>query len=153
MKFSLTCLLAAALLCGVLSAQEYKGRAPKAAETRRVAGLTDYIQDGPRANFTMYLPAEGEAYTLRATNNVVTFRSVGALTNFVINLPLASTSARQAFLINCNGNVSAELLPIGAYVITTATNVTPLASLVTATNCSFWLFNNNRTAWHFVPIH
>lgn len=150
-KFS--CLVALLLLVGIASGQEYKSRLPKPAESRRIAGLTDYVQDGPRFNFTMYLPGAEEQYTLGETNNFVTFRSVGALTNVVAVLPNPTNTDRRAYLLNANGNVTIKLTNTVGVTYNTATNVTALSTWTSATNCSFWVFNNNRTNWFIVPVH
>lgn len=152
MKLITSCLLAV-LLCGIASAQEYKSRAPKAAEARRVAGLTDYIQDGPRFNYTLYHPGAEEQYSLGETNNFVSFRSLSQLTNVVAVLPNPTNTARRAYFLNANGNVTIKLTNTVGATYNTATNVTALTTWTSATNCSFWVLNNNRSNWVIVPVH
>jgi subtilase family serine protease len=141
-----------AICASALVAQEYKSRQPKASEERRIAGLTDYIQDGERANFTLYIPGAEEQYTLGETNNFIAFRSIGALTNVVVVLPNATNTARRVYTINANGNVTVKLTNTVGVTYNTATNVTALTTWTSATNCTFRVLNNNRTNWFIVPV-
>jgi hypothetical protein len=142
-------------LCSLgLVAQQYKSRKPTATELDKIAGLSIYPEDGPHFHFTMYYPGEAETYVLNPTNNVLVFKSNGALTNVSVYVPNPTNTARKAFLLNADGNVKIELLTVaGDTTFTTSTNVVALTSWISATNCSFWLFNNNRTAWHIMPVH
>lgn len=134
-----------------LMAQTYKSRVAFPDEERKVAGVTDWIQDGPRYNFTMYLPGAEEQYTLRETNNVLAFRSVGALTNVVVVLPNPTNSARRAYKLIAQGNVTIKLTNTVGTTYNTSTNVTALSTFTSATNSAFWVYNNNRTNWHVDP--
>lgn len=131
-----------------LFAQEYKSRQPTPNEAIKVAGVTDYIQDGPRFNFTMYLPGAEEQYTLRETNNVVVFRSVGALTNVVVILPNPTNSLRRAYNLIAQGSVTIKLTNTVGVTYNTSTNVVALTTFTSATNSAFWVYNNNGTNWH-----
>lgn len=150
MKNFFTIALLALSVSGLL-AQGYKSRVPYPDEERKVAGVTDWIQDGPRFNFTLYLPGQDEQYTLRETNNVVVFRSVGALTNVVVVLPNPTNSARRAYNLTAQGNVTIKLTNTVGTTYNTSTNVTALTTFTSATNSAFWIYNNNRTNWHISP--
>lgn len=141
-------------LVGIVSAQEYKSRLPKPDETRKVAGVTDFIQDGPRFNVTPYSPGNGETVTLNATNNFALFFGWGAgQSNFTLFLPNPTNAARRAYLVDIAGRCSADNICVDSSVlITTSTNIQVIDNWVSPTNCTYWLFNNNRTAWHIVPI-
>lgn len=150
MKSILT-LVCSLLFVATINAQEYKYRAPKFIEEKKVAGVTDYIQDGPRFNYTLYLPGAEEQYALGETNNVVVFRSVGALTNVVVVLPNPTNSARRAYNLIAQGNVTIKLTNTVGVTYNTSTNVTALTTFTSATNSAFWIYNNNRTNWHISP--
>lgn len=134
-----------------LMAQGYKSREPYPEERRKVAGVTDWIQDGPRFNFTMYLPGAEEQYTLRETNNVVVFRSASQLTNVVVILPNPTNSLRRGYKLIANGNVTIKLTNTVGSLYTTATNVVTLSTFTSATNSAFWVHNNNGTNWFISP--
>ena len=150
MKHLLICL---ALMLSVFSvtAQRYKDRPPNAYEQRRIAGLTDYVQDGPRYNFTLYHPGAEEQYTLGATNNFVVFKSIGALTNVVAVLPNPTNSHRRYYKLVANGNVTIKLTNTVGATYSTATNVTALSTWTSATNSAFFVHNNNGTNWFISP--
>ena len=139
-------------LVGALSAQEYKSRQPTPDEQRKVAGVTDYIQDGPRENYTLYIPGNDEQYTLQPTNNFVSFRSIGALTNVVVILPNPTNSSRRVYWLNANGNVTIKLTNTVGATYNTATNVTALSTWTSATNCTFRVIRNHATNWFIVPV-
>lgn len=151
--FGLAVLLGAA----GLFAQTYKSRLPTPDEERKLAGVTDYIQDGPRFNFTLYYPGNNQQFELNATNNFVMFKSTGGESNATVLLPDPSTGgvSRRSYFINANGRCTIELLwtNSASSTFTIATNNASIDTWVSPTNCSFWLFNNNRTAWHIVPLH
>jgi len=151
MKFILT-LIGSLLIVASVRAQEYKSRAPRAAEERKVAGVTDYIQDGPRFNFTLYIPGQDEQYTLRETNNVVVFRSVSQLTNVVVILPNPTNSLRRSYKLVANGNLTIKLTNTVGVTYNTSTNVTALSTFTSATNSAFWVHNNNGTNWFIAPF-
>jgi len=134
-----------------LLAQAYKSREPTPDERRKVAGVTDYIQDGPRFNFTEYIPGAEQQITLDATNNVVMFTSIGALTNVVVLLPNATNSIRRAYHLIANGNVTMTLSNINGNTFKTPTNTVAAAFFTTATNRSVWVFNNKGTNWFVSP--
>ncbi len=135
-----------------LFSQQYKSRVQWPEEERKLAGVTDFIQDGPRFNFTLYLPGAEEQYTLRETNNVVVFRSVGALTNVVAVLPNPTNSLRRAYKLIANGNVTIKLTNTVGATYNTSTNVTALSTFTSATNSAFWVHNNNGTNWFIAPF-
>lgn len=147
-RFSILTVLALAMVSVV--AQEYKSRQPRPDEQRRIAGLTDYVQDGPRFNFTEYIPGAEQQITLNETNNVVMFTSEGALTNVVVLLPNATNSLRRVYRLIANGNVTMKLSNTFGVSFKTPTN-TVAATFTTATNRSVWVYNNKGTNWFVDP--
>lgn len=139
-----------ALAAVTVGAQEYKSRQPYPSEVEKLAGVSDYLQDGPRYNFTLYLPGAEEQYTLQPYHNVVAFRSVGALTNVVVVLPNPTNSLRRAYRLIANGNVTIKLTNTVGATYNTATNVTALTTYTTATNSAVLVFNN-ATNWFISP--
>ena len=145
-----------ALAAVTVGAQEYKSRLPQPGELEKVAGVTDYIQDGPRFNFTLYFPGQDEQYTLQPHQNVVSFRSANQLTNVVVVLPNPTNSLRRSYHLIANGNVTMKLtnaVGVGSVGSTyfTATNVALLTAYTSATNSSIWVVNNNGTNWFISP--
>ena len=135
-----------------LFAQEYKSRQPTPNEAIKVAGVTDYIQDGPRFNFTLYRPGSGEQFALTATHNVVAFRSDNQLTNVFVLLPNPSNSLRRAYRLMGNGNVTLTLSNTFGTTFNTATNVVTKSVWVTdSTNQAVWVYNNGGTNWFVDP--
>jgi len=134
-------------------AQGYRSNpgAPTQTELRKIKGITDYIQDGVRENFTLYLPGEAEQYTLQETNNVVVFRSDSQLTNVVVVLPNVTNYPRARFKLVANGNLTIKLTNTVGVTYNTATNVTALSTWTSATNSSFYIYNNQRTNWFISP--
>jgi hypothetical protein len=139
---------------GVLWAQNaanYQYREPTASEKRKIAGVTDFIQDGPRFNFTEFIPGAEQQITLNETNNVVMFTSVSQLTNVVVLLPNCTNSARRSYRLIANGNVTMTLSNTVGNSFKTPTNTVAATSFVTATNRAVWVYNNNRTNWFVYP--
>jgi hypothetical protein len=152
MKNFITIVTLLALSVSGLFAQAYKSRQPTPNEAIKVAGVTDYIQDGPRFNFTLYIPGQDEQYTLRETNNVVVFRSVSQLTNVVVILPNPTNSLRRGYKLVANGNLTIKLTNTVGVTYNTSTNVTALSTFTSATNSAFWVHNNNGTNWFIAPF-
>lgn len=150
MKHLLIGLLALAAVS--VGAQEYKSRLPQPSELEKVAGVSDYIQDGPRFNFTLYLPGAEEQYTLQPYHNAVAFRSANQLTNVVVVLPNPTNSLRRSYHLFANGNVTMKLTNTVGATYNTATNVTALTTFTSATNSSIWVVNNNGTNWFIAPF-
>lgn len=134
-------------MCFSASAQLSRGRI----DERVISGVTEHVLDGPRFNYTLYLPGAEEQFTLRASHNVVVFRSVGALTNVVVVLPNATNSLRRAYNLIAQGNVTIKLTNTVGVTYNTSTNVTALTTFTSATNSAFWVYNNNGTNWHIAP--
>lgn len=143
--------MALAMVAVTSFGQQYKDRLPTATEQRKISGVTDYIQDGPRFNFTLYIPGQDEQYTLGPTNNVVAFKSIGALTNVVVVLPNPSNTLRRSYCLIANGNVTIKLTNTVGVTFNTSTNVIALSTFTSATNSSFWVHNNNGTNWWIAP--
>lgn len=140
-----------ALAAVTVGAQEYKGRQPYPEEVQKLAGVSDYIQDGPRYNFTLYRPGQDEQYTLQPYHNVVAFRSKSGLTNVVVILPNPTNSLRRSYRLIANGNVTIKLTNTVGATYNTATNLTALTTFTSATNSAFLVFNDNGTNWFISP--
>jgi hypothetical protein len=140
-----------ALAAVTVGAQEYKSRQPYPSEVEKLAGVTDYIQDGPRYNFTLYRPGQDEQYTLQPYHNVVAFRSNSQLTNVVVILPNPTNSLRRSYRLIANGNVTIKLTNTVGATYNTATNVTALSTFTSATNSAFLVYNNDGTNWFISP--
>lgn len=140
-----------ALAAVTVGAQEYKSRQPYPSEVEKLAGVTDYIQDGPRYNFTLYHPGQDEQYTLQPYHNVVVFRSNSQLTNVVVILPNPTNSLRRSYRLIANGNVTIKLTNTVGATYNTATNVTALSTFTSATNSAFLVYNNDGTNWFISP--
>lgn len=140
-----------ALAAVTVGAQEYKSRQPYPSEVEKLAGVTDYIQDGPRYNFTLYRPGQDEQYTLQPYHNVVVFRSNSQLTNVVVILPNPTNSLRRSYRLIANGNVTIKLTNTVGATYNTATNVTALSTFTSATNSAFLVYNNDGTNWFISP--
>lgn len=140
-----------ALAAVTVGAQEYKSRLPQPSELEKVAGVSDYIQDGPRFNFTLYYPGAEEQYTLQPHQNIIVFRSANQLTNVVVVLPNPTNSLRRAYKLVASGNVTIKLTNTVGASYGTSTNVTPLTTFTTATNSMIWVFNSSGTNWHIQP--
>lgn len=140
-----------ALAAVTVGAQEYKCRQPYPEEVQKLAGVSDYIQDGPRYNFTLYRPGQDEQYTLQPYHNVVAFRSNNQLTNVVVILPNPTNSLRRSYRLIANGNVTIKLTNTVGATYNTATNVTALTTFTSATNSAFLVFNNDGTNWFISP--
>jgi len=140
-----------ALAAVTVGAQEYKSRQPYPSEVEKLAGVTDYIQDGPRYNFTLYRPGQDEQYTLQPYHNVVAFRSNNQLTNVVVILPNPTNSLRLSYRLIANGNVTIKLTNTVGATYNTATNVTALTTFTSATNSAFLVYNNDGTNWFISP--
>ena len=140
-----------ALAAVTVGAQEYKSRQPYPSEVEKLAGVTDYIQDGPRYNFTLYRPGQDEQYTLQPYHNVVAFRSDSQLTNVVVILPNPTNSLRRSYRLIANGNVTIKLTNTVGATYNTATNVTALSTFTSATNSAFLVYNNDGTNWFISP--
>lgn len=121
-------------------------------DTRVISGVTEHVLDGPRFNFTLYLPGAEEQYTLQPSNNVVAFKSVGALTNVVVVLPNPTNTLRRAYKLIANGNVTIKLTNTVGATYNTSTNVTALSTWTSATNSAFWVHNNNGSNWWIAPF-
>lgn len=148
-----------AVVLGVfgLVAQSYKSRQPYPSEIQKVAGLTDYVQEGPHFDCTISTVGEGQEFSLNATNFMLTLFNRGAVSNALVTLPNPTNSARKSYIINASGNV---VVTLGCSVLTsfsTTTNGTVAASggseLSLDTNCTVWVINNQRTNWLVMPIH
>ena len=143
------------LLVTVVFAQVYKSPSvyrnsePTPTELRRVSGTTDWIQDGPRYNFTEYIPGQDQQFLLDTTNNVVMFSSLSQLTNVVVLFPNPTNSARRGYRLIANGNVTMKLSNTFGTSWKTPTNTVIIGTngFTCATNRSVWVFNNNRTNW------
>jgi len=140
-----------ALAAVTVGAQEYKSRQPYPSEVEKLAGVSDYIQDGPRYNFTLYRPGQDEQYTLQPYHNVVAFRSNSQLTNVVVILPNPTNSLRRSYRLIANGNVTIKLTNTVGATYNTATNVTALSTFTSATNSAFLVYNNDGTNWFISP--
>lgn len=138
----------------VATAQPYRTTPgqPTKTELTKLKGVTDYIQDGLRANYTLNIPGAEQQYTLNETNNVVAFKSVGALTNVVVILPNPTNSARRTYELIAQGNVTIKLTNVFGVTYDTSTNVVTLSTFTSATNSAFRVYNNNRTNWMIVPF-
>ena len=134
-------------MCFSASAQLSRGRVNE----RVISGVTEHLLDGPRFNYVMYLPGQDQQYTLTAGQNVVVFRSVGALTNVVVVLPNPTNSLRRAYNLIAQGNVTIKLTNTVGVTYNTSTNVTALSTFTSATNSAFWVYNNNGTNWFISP--
>lgn len=140
-----------ALAAVTVGAQEYKSRQPYPSEVEKLAGVDEYIQDGPRFNFTLYRPGEAEQYTLQPYHNVVVFRSNSQLTNVIAVLPNPTNTLRRAYKIIANGNCTVKLTNTVGATYNTSTNVTALSTWTSATNSTFWVHNNDGTNWFITP--
>lgn len=136
--------LVAIPLC--IKAQEYYNRQPTPTESRKVAGVTDYIQDGLRANFTQYFPGEAEQYQLVSTNNVIAFRSDGALTNVVVLMPDLTNSPRYVVRLLAVGNITMKISNTFGATVLTFTN-TYAATYTTPTNRGVTVYGIYPTNW------
>lgn len=129
-----------------LLAQEYYNRQPTASERMKIAGVTDYIQDGLRANFTQYFPGEAEQYQLVASNNVVAFTSAGALSNVVVLMPNLTNSPRYVVRLLAVGNISMKISNTFGATVLTYTN-TYAATYSTPTNRGVTVYGIYPTNW------
>ena len=120
-------------LLGIALGQGYKSRQPTPDEQRKIAGVTDWIQDGPRNNFTQIIPGAEQQYLLNETNNVVVFTSISELTNVVVLFPNPTNSPRRTYRLIANGNVSMKLSNTFGTTFKTPTN-TVASTFTTATN-------------------
>jgi len=102
-------ILVALALPLVLFAQEYKQRAPKAIETRRVAGISEYLQDGPRYGILYLTPIPEQIVTNSDTNSIVIFQSTSALTNAFLQLLSPTNRSRYAFTAVARGHLTMVL--------------------------------------------
>lgn len=148
-----------AVVLGVfgLVAQSYKSRQPYPSELQKVAGLTDYVQEGPHFDYRIATPGEGQSFTLNATNFMLTLFNRGAVSNAGVVLPNPTNSWRKSYIINASGNVAITLDCEVTTTFSTTTNGVVAAAgasqLTMETNCSFWVINNQRTNWMIMPIH
>lgn len=156
MKHLLPISLAVVLGVFGLVAQSYKSRQPYPSELQKVAGVTDYLQDGPHFDYRIHTPGEGQNFTLTATNFMLTLFNRGAVSNAGVILPNPTNSWRKSFIVNANGNVSVTL---DCEVTTTwsfwTNGYTDSASQHTlaTTNVTYWIINNSRTNWFLMPIN
>ena len=140
-----------ALAAVTVGAQEYKSRQPYPSEVEKLAGVTDYIQDGPRFNFTLYHPGPEEQYTLQPHQNFIVFKSLNQLTNVVVVLPNPTNSLRHRYRLVANGNVTIKLTNTVGATYSTATNVVVLSTYTGTTNQGMTVINNNGTNWFIIP--
>ena len=130
-------------------AQTYKNRAPRADETRRIAGLDYYIKDGPQYQIFQKFVGEGENFTLNATNSLLLFRSAGALTNCVVVFPNPTNNPGRVYDIVAVGNVAITLTNNPVSTFTSVTNAT--ASTYTVPTNSTVRVYSTSTNWLVVP--
>jgi len=140
-----------ALAAVTVGAQEYKSRQPYPSEIEKLAGVADYIQDGPRFEFTLYHPGAEEQYTLQPYHNIVAFKSLNQLTNVVVVLPNPTNSLRRHYRLIANGNVTIKLTNTVGATYSTATNVVVLSTYSSLTNQGLTVINNNGTNWFILP--
>lgn len=148
--------LAVLLVPLALSAQTYKTRLPTPTEERKLAGVTDWIQDGPRYGILKLTPNPEQIVTNSDTNSIVVFLSTGALTNAFLQMQNPTNRSRYALTVVAKGNMTVTL--------TTSNTVTSLAAgtgfntmtnvvanpYVVPTNSSVLVINND-TNWLVVP--
>ncbi len=134
--------IAVMLACAVATVfgQEYKARPPKAAETRRVAGLDWYIKDGPRYQILQRFLGEGENVVLNDTNTILICRSSGALTNAVIVFPNPTNYPGRVFEVVALGNISLTLTNAPVSTFTSSTNGT-FSTYVMPTNSTAMVYS------------
>lgn len=116
-------LIIGALACaGVVFAQDslYKARQPTAAEQRRIAGLSHYIEDGPRYGITYRTPDPDTIYTNRVTNSIVIFQSTAALTNVHFQMFDPTNQGRYAMQVVARGNITVTLTTSNLYAAAAA---------------------------------
>lgn len=98
-------------MCFSASAQEYKARAPKAIETRRVAGVQNYIQDEfQRANKPVVLETNLQpVFTITSTNiyeglYFVAPTNAALSAAFTVSLPNPTNHINRVFRFITCGN-------------------------------------------------
>lgn len=137
----------------------YQG-ATTAAETRRLHGVSDFIQDGPRYNILKLVPTPEQIITNHFTNSLVLFRSTSALTNCFLQMGSPTNKQRYAIQVFSLGNLTTVLttsnITTGTTAITNSgpgfestTNLLVLAYTI-PTNSSAWVISTG-TNWQVVP--
>lgn len=135
-KFYLAALLVS--MCFNASAQEYKSRAPKAIETRRVAGVQNHIQDEFTRRSTPVFVLNSLLYLSTNTTDGVIFVRSNATVLVHIGLPNPTNNTGRKYEVTTMGASTAILT--NWYVTGTFTSNNGMATL------SAYLIASNKTA-------
>lgn len=139
-----------------LLAQTYKSRVPYPDEERKVAGVTEFIQDGPRYGILRLTPNPEQIVTNSVTNSIVVMLGTGALTNAFLQMHNPTNQGRYALTVVAKGNITVSLTTSNLFAanangpgFNTMTNIV-VNPYVVPTNSSA-LVINNVTNWLVVP--
>ena len=136
MKKLITAVVLVTLLAGVALAQNYKSRQPRPEEREKVAGVDWYLKDGPRHQILYRDMAEGENYTIQATNSVIVLRGTGNITNCVLVFPNPTNNFTRIYDVYNVGNLTCVLTTAVVGSFSTMTNVVA-TTFTTPTNSSY----------------
>lgn len=106
---NLATILSLALVAFAASGQNYKTRQPYPAEMQRIAGLSEYIQDGPRYGIRYVTPNPEQIITNSFTNSIVIMESTGVLTNAFLQMGNPTNAGRYAIDVVARGNITVVL--------------------------------------------
>jgi len=136
-------LLLLALFPVVVMAQEYLNRAPYPSEERRIAGLSEHIQNGPRYGILKAIPNPDSIITNVATNSILLIKSTSALTNAHLQLQNPTNNPRLAVTVVAVGNMTVTLTTSN---LTAANSVGPGFDSMTNVTASTYVIPTNSSA-------